>query len=216
MKPLTADEVAGIERAIGALESRAGVQVVTAIVPRSDDYPEIAWRAFALGASVAALIALVGDVVRPDWMSMRGLLVQAVTILAVAALTGMLTYTLPAFARLFLGKQRARSEVRQLAESLFLTRELFATPERDAVLVFVSEFEHRVVVVPDVFYRGRVTHDEWEGVVARMTPLLRQQRTAEAFGAGLAAIEALLAGKGIAATAKTNVLSDALVRGERP
>ena len=216
MKPLTADEAAGIERASAALESRAGVQVVTAIVPRSDDYPEIAWRAFALGASVASLVALIVDIAQPNWTSVRGLLLQAVTILAVAALTGMLTYVSPAFSRLFLGKQRARSEVRQLAESLFLTRELFATPGRDAVLLFVSDFEHRVVVVPDVFYRGRVTHDEWEGVIARMTPLLRQGRTAEAFNAGLAALETLLAAKGIVATAPTNVLSDALVRGERP
>ena len=87
------------------------------------------------------------------------------------------------------------------------------------MLVLVSQFEHRVVIVPDVYCRGRVTTAEWEAVVAQMTPKLREGRTADAFSAGLGAIEALLTGKGFAAAhgrARTNVLPDALLRGEAP
>ena len=52
-----------------------------------------------------------------------------------------------------------------------------------------------------------------------MTPLLREGRTADAFLAGLDAIDALLTGKGFAARrtrAARNVLPDALLRGEAP
>jgi putative membrane protein len=95
---------------------------------------------------------------------------------------------------------------------------MFKTPRRDAVLLMVSQFERRVVVVPDVYYRGRATHEDWEGVVAQMTPKLREGRTAEAFTTGLAAIESALVAKGIAVPPgeRENLLPDALLRGERP
>lgn len=224
MDAVSAEEATSIEHRIAQVEASTGVQLVAAVVPRADAYPELPWRAFALGASLAGLIALAIDVGRPDWLSAQALLGQTLAILAGGAAAGLAAAYLPAFGRLFLGTERAKAEVRQCAESLFLTRELFATRRRDAVLVLVSQFEHRVVIVPDVYCRGRVATSEWEAVVAQMTPRLREGRTAEALIAGLAAIEALLAGKDFAAAkredgdagASTNPLPDALVRGDTP
>ncbi len=214
MTPITAEEAVTIERAIAAVEGRTGVQLVAAIVPRSGAYPELAWRAFALGASLAALIALVIDAGRPDWLSAQRLLVQALVILGGAAVMGLAAARIPGFGSLFLRRTRAVAEVRQCAEVLFLSRELFATPGRNALLVQVSEFERRVVIVPDVAYRGRVGTAEWEAVVAVMTPRLREGRAADAFIAGIAAIEALLLDKGFTGAAKSNLLPDGLVRGD--
>ena len=216
MTPIDAGQAKAIERKIAEVEVKTGVQCVAAVVPRADSYPELPWRAFALGAGVAGLIALAVDLGRPDWLSARALLMQTLAILSGGALAGLAALRVPAFARMLLKPGRAQTEVRQCAESLFLTHELFATPRRDAVLVLVSQFEHRVVVVPDVFCRGRVTPLEWEAVVRQMTPKLREGRPADAFLAGLDAIEALLSGKGITGgeRASANVLSDALLRGD--
>lgn len=218
MKPLTALETAAIERRIAAVESATGVQLVAAVVPRADDYPELPWRAFALGAAMSGFIALTVDVARPDWLSAQALLLQTLAILAGGALAGLAAARIPAFARLFLSARRAKTEARQCAESLFLTRELFATPRRDALLVMISQFEHRVVIVPDVYCRGRVTTPEWEAVIAAMTPQLREGCVADAFASGLAAIEALLTHKGFAAEkgnrAAGNALPDALLSGD--
>ena len=218
MRPISADETATVERAIARVEAATGVQIVAAIVPKSDAYPELPWRAFALGASLTGLLALVLDVMRPDWLTAQALLVQTLAILAGGAIAGLAAMRIASFARLFLGAQRASVEARQCAESLFLTRELFATPRRDAVLMMVSEFEHRVVIVPDVYCRGKVTSAEWEGVVARMTPLLRAAKIADAFVAGLDAMQALLTGKGFAPPpdAGPNILADTLLRGTSP
>jgi len=218
MRPISADETATVERAIARVEAATGVQIVAAIVPKSDAYPELPWRAFALGASLTGLLALVLDVMRPDWLTAQALLVQTLAILAGGAIAGLAAMRIASFARLFLGAQRASVEARQCAESLFLTRELFATPRRDAVLMMVSEFEHRVVIVPDVYCRGKVTSAEWEGVVARMTPLLRAAKIADALVAGLDAMQALLTGKGFAPSpdAAPNVLADTLLRGTSP
>ena len=213
---VTADEAAAIERRIGALEARIGIEVVAAVERRSDIYPEVPWRAFALGAALAALAVFGAIMLRADWAAPRTLLVHAVAILGTGAIAALASAFVPGFGRLFIRTGRMEEEVRQRAQVVFLARELFATPGRDAILVLVSLFERRVVVVPDVGWHGWVADQEWRAVVGRMTPVLAQGRVVEAFDAGCGAIEELLAGRGRAGGPARGLLSDALVQGEGP
>src|SRR6266478_3032193 len=48
---LQPEESDAIDRRIAAVEAHTGVQVLAAVVPRSDSYVELPWKAFALGAS---------------------------------------------------------------------------------------------------------------------------------------------------------------------
>jgi uncharacterized membrane protein len=86
--------------------------------------------------------------------------------------------------------------VRQHAKALFLERELFRTPRRDAVLILVSEFERRVEILPDVHLHGIITKGEWQRVIDAMTPQLRESRRALAVQEGLNVVEPLLVSKG--------------------
>jgi len=216
MRAVTADQAAAIERSVAAFEARTGIEIVAAVERRSDVYPEVPWRAFALGAALAALGALVGALASPGWTTPGALLAQAATILGVGALAALASMLVPGFGRLFIRDGRMQEEVRQRAEVLFLARELFATPGRDAILVLVSRFERRVVVVPDAAWRGRVSTAEWGAVVERMTPLLAGDRIVEAFGAGFDSIAALLAAKGMGDGRPRQLLSDTLVQGDAP
>ena len=211
---IEADEARWIERRIAEVEAATGVQVVAAVVPAADDYPEAQWRAFALGIALAALATWALDVGRPDWLSPLALLGQTLAILGTGAVFGILARYVPAIRRAFIRDAREEREVRQCADAMFLARELFATPGRDAVLILVAELERRVVVVPDAGYRERVTSEEWRGVVLAMTPSLHAGRFAEAFERGLAALQALLVTKGRVRGDGTNRMPDALVRGE--
>ena len=49
---LTRKEADAIDARIARLEARTGVQVVAAVVAKCDAYPEIVWKAFALGAAI--------------------------------------------------------------------------------------------------------------------------------------------------------------------
>jgi putative membrane protein len=216
MGVVTADEAAAIERSVAAFEARTGVEIVAAVERRSDLYPEVPWRAFALGASLAALGALAGTLLRPDWTTPGALLAQAATILGVGALAALASMLVPGFGRLFIRDGRMQEEVRQRAEVVFLARELFATPGRDAILVLVSRFERRVVVVPDVAWRGRVSTAEWGAVVERMTPLLAGDRIVDAFVAGFDAIGALVEATGAGGGRARQRLSDTLLQGDDP
>ncbi|GIK85990.1 MAG: hypothetical protein BroJett026_14710 [Betaproteobacteria bacterium] len=213
MTGLSDDDAAAVERGIAAVEAATGVQVVAALVPRADDYPEAPWRAFALGAALAALAALGWSLAFPAWLAPAALLAQALAILATGGAAAIAARYVPAVGRAFVGAARAEAEARQCADALFLARELFATPRREAILILVAAFERRVVVVPDAGFRGRVTAAEWRGVVDRMTPSLRRDAVREAFAQGLAALEALLRAKGCGPGDGANRLPDGLVRG---
>lgn len=195
--PLTAADKEAIGARVTALEHALGIEVVTIVTTKSDEYPEIVWKAFAFGAVFTALFVVIGDVVRPDWVTGAQLFTSIVAVLAVGAMFALGAVYVPAFARLFLRKSRAEVEVAQYASDQFMARELFATPERNALLVVVSMLEHRVVILPDKGLREHVTPAQWDAVIARMTERLAAGATGEALLAGLDAVEALLRGKAL-------------------
>ncbi|MCC7039817.1 MAG: hypothetical protein IT516_05855 [Burkholderiales bacterium] len=207
---LGSDEKAAIAARVAALEEALGIEIVTVVSARSDAYPEVVWKAFAVGTAFAALALAIGDLVQPDWVSGGLVLTSLVVVLATGALAALAAAWVPAFGRLFLNPEEAQAEVMQRAHDQFLERELFTTPERTALLIMVSLFERRVVVLPDKGLRALAGAAQWRGVVERMTHELRRGATGAAVLAGLDAVHALLAGKPIARTA-ANVFADAPV-----
>src|SRR6478672_4859503 len=162
---LTDEEKRRIDERIRGCEAHTGAQIVTAVVDKCDLYPEIAWKAFALGASIASLLRVVADFLRPDWLTSHAALFDSLTILACGVFLAAWTMLQPSFARLFVHGARAATEVMDHAWALFLRRELFATPQRNAVLILVSRFERRVAIVLDTGLKGRVTDDELAAII---------------------------------------------------
>jgi putative membrane protein len=202
---LSHGEADAIEARIAQVEARTGAQVVTAIVGRSDAYPDLAWKAFALGAALAALAVVVLDVVRPDWMSAHAVWSHVTPILGVGGASAILALVLPPYARLYLNRVRCHGEVKQCAQAMFLERQLFKTHSRNGVLLFASVFERRVELLADVGFHGHVEEHEWQTVIDAMTPLLATARPAEALMRGLERVEALLSAKGFLGTGRNEL-----------
>lgn len=183
------------------IEARTGAQLVAAVVGRCDAYPEIPWKAFALAASMTALVAVLsgqqGALAATSWPG----LLAVVALLGAGAVAALATVFFPPFARLLLDSARRDAEVRQYAESFFLARDLVRTRQRSAVLLLVGLFERSVVILPDSGVRARVDAAELAAVIARMTPSLAAGRIAPALLDGLDALETLLAAKGFAGAA---------------
>lgn len=192
---LTDAEAAAIEARVKALEARVGVQVVAAVVERSDVYHGLRWRAFAIVASMAGFFVVALETLCPGGAASHSVLLAVAQVLGAGAAAALLATVSPKFARLFLEPLRADAEVRSQAESLFLGRELFRTSGRDAVLIFASRFERLAVVYADRGLAAQVPDDAWTAVTARMNTLLAAGRTADALLAGLDDAEPLLAGR---------------------
>lgn len=189
---LSQAEADAIDARIARIEAHSGAQVVAAIVAKCDGYPEVVWKAFALGAAIAALVVVALDFARPGWMTSYEALAHALPIIGAGAVSALAAVAWPAYARLFLDRFRVDGEVRQHAQAMFLTRQLFRTRARNGVLVLVSLFERKVEIQADIGFAGRVEPHEWASIVEAMTPLLAAGRPADALAGGLERLDALL------------------------
>jgi putative membrane protein len=206
-----------IDAAIARVEARTGVQIVAAVVSKADTYAELPWMAFALGVSLAALGVAGVDWMGPGWPTPHAALFCAVALLACGGASALLAVLMPAYARLFLRPAVRDREVRHYAQSLFLRRELFKTRARSAILILVCKFERRVEVLPDVGLYGRMASEDWQRIIAAMTPLLRHARFADALHAGVALAGQLLAAKGFAGNrGGANELPDGSIEEQGP
>jgi putative membrane protein len=201
---LVAADAAAVDQLVARVESRTGVQIATAIVGRSDAYTELPWKAFALGASLSAFVLVAADAWNPQWVTPYTALLHAAAILLSAAALAAAAMFVPAFARLLLRRHRAEIETRRYAESLFFRRGLFRTRARTAVLILISLFERRIDIIADDGLQSRVAPADWDGVIARMTPHLRNERPFDAVRDALDAVEALLISKGFQGDPRAN------------
>ena len=178
---------------VSETEKRTQTQIVLTVIQRSDTYAELPWKAFALGTSVAGLLLLLLDWWLYDWYPHVTALITVVGILGCGVLLALLTVMIPRFAKCFLSDHRAEVEVQQYAKSLFLDRELFATQKRTGILLLVSLFERRVVILPDKGLDERLKEDDVRNIIAAMTPSLKRKQISQAFDAGLDRLSQILA-----------------------
>ncbi len=196
----TADQESRIQAAIEQIEARTGVQVLATVIGKADHYPEAPWKAFALAASLASLVVAIQAALDPTWNAPVLAAVDAIAVLGAGAAAALTTVLLPPLARVLLPSARLESEVEQYARAYFLEREVFATRERTGILVLVSLFERKVVVLPDTGLATRLPAETVAEVVARMRPQLSRGTHFAALSAGLAALEQALLAAGCRGT----------------
>jgi putative membrane protein len=204
--PLTQEEQHAIRQQVDGVEARTGAQVMAGVVGKCDAYPEVPWKAFALGAALGAVASLVAAWLRPAWPDGGLVLTAVVTSLGTGAGLALLTVFAIPVARLFVDAHRAEVEVRQYAEGLFLRQEVFKTQRRIGVLLMVSEFERQLLILPDTGIRARVSEGELAAIIATMRPPLVAGNAAAALRAGLAALEELLVVKGFTASGQNEIV----------
>ena len=205
-----------LDRRVAEAERRTGAQIVLAVAQRCDSYPELPWKAFALGAAVAGLSACARDLLRPSWTSDPAVLLAVAVTLASGAVCALLTVLLPGFARLFLDRHRAEAESMQYAQSLFVSRDLTSTRGRTGVLLLVGLFERRVVVLPDAGIAARLDTGAIAGIASVMTSAMKSSGVAGALEEGLSRLEEVLAGTNPVSTAGTDELPNRLIEEDRP
>src|SRR5580704_11418386 len=157
---LTSAEADAIAAQVARIESRTGAQVFAKVVGKSDTYAELPWKAFALGATVVALAIVIGDALRPEWVTSATPIVQAASILAAGGAAWLAAVLIPGFARFFLEGPRHHIEAHVHAQSLFLQHELHRAPQRTGALVMGWGVERRVETITNIGYINRAIYAE--------------------------------------------------------
>jgi putative membrane protein len=207
------DQTQRLDARIRLLEKNTGIELVTAVVGKCDHYPEIPWKAFALGVAFGALVIVAQGVLKPDWLSTYSALIHTLLVLGAGTVMALLTVFWPAWARCFLDKPRAEAEIRQYAQSVFLEREIFKMPARTGMLLLVGLFERRVVILPDRGVGRRLSPEALRLVIAAMQGDLKRGNRLQALTNGVSVLEEQLKAAGFAtATEDVDRIPEALLQ----
>lgn len=177
---------ARVREAIAEAERRTCGELVVVVVERSDEHPDAAW----LSALCTLLLGTALLAAHLPWT--RPELVLA-TQLVLGASGYLLARLLPDVARVFVGEERATALAHEQALLEFQRFGLSRTAGRTGVLLFVSLFEHRVVVLGDEAIHGKVGEAHWTATTTAVLAEVARGRLAEGLCAGVQACGAVLA-----------------------
>ncbi|MCU0290980.1 MAG: hypothetical protein MUF10_03190 [Thermoanaerobaculaceae bacterium] len=167
-----------VEQAVGSAEGRTSGEIVPVVVARSDEYFGASWKAATLGALAAVAVAEALHLGLGMWgVSELWIVLPAAVGAALGFAAGVFV---PWLRRLVISGEEMDREVRQRAVEAFVAHEVFATRERTGVLILVSLFEHRVVVLGDSGINARVQTGEWDEIVAGIVAGIKRGQPGQA------------------------------------
>lgn len=193
-----------VEAAVGRIEARCSAEVVVAVVPRSADY----WQARVALAVAWALAAGFGFLHLAPWHEPAlALLLELFVGAAVFAFSGWS----PLLRRLVSSAATERA-AQARAFQLFAERGLHATRGRTALLLFVSELEHRVILLGDHTIHSQLGQGGWDEYVALLVGRIREGQAKSGLLAVLERLEPQLIAVAPPLADDVNELPDAVLR----
>lgn len=189
-------ELEEVARRVGRAEGSTRGEIVPYVVDASDDYPEAYWTAAAAGALLAPLVAWALHGAAGLWGGHWGLWMTLPPLTGAAA--GWLAVRLvEPLRRAMVATEELERRVRLRAAAAFVDEEVFATRDRTGILLFVSLFEHRVLVVADAGIEARVAQPEWDSIAGNVAAGIRAGRAGEALAEGVSRCGELLSRPGL-------------------
>lgn len=193
----SAADLDSIRRAVAAAEAESAGEIVPFVVESSDPYPGAAWKGAALGALAAALLAWAAHRLGGFWGG-SDFLWMVLPPAAGGALGLLAAHLSPALHRLLAGAESMELRTRRRAAAAFVEQAVFETIGRTGILLFVSLFERRVVVLADKGIHARVADGDWDAIVARIVEGIRRGDPGAALAAAIQDCGDLLARHGLA------------------
>jgi putative membrane protein len=197
---LTSDEKERIARAVKEAEKSTGGEIVTAVIPESDDY---AFRELLFGITGGLLVFVIlllfispfeTLIDRLFWSDAPVLLPAALA--SVSLLSGALFYFLfqiPVLDRLIIGRRSMAEAVKHRALRYFTESNVFDTLDRTGVLLFISILERRVELVADKGINAKVAPDTWDRIVSSLVRGIGRKETGDAIVTAVREIGEVLA-----------------------
>ena len=188
-----------IKAAVKEAENKISGEIVPVIVERSGRYTIAAYK----GSLVAAALAFIAVIMSDRYFIVDAgstLFYDPVFIFFVVVVGGVLGGITVRFSeglkKLLLDRGELDHVTRQRAETAFLEEEVFNTRHRTGIMIFVSFFEHEVIVMADRGISKVVDQKEWDNIVNDIVKEIRAKRIVEGLEAGIKRCGEILLEKG--------------------
>ena len=188
-----------IKAAVRTAEDKISGEIVPVFVERSGTYSIAVYRGFLLLAGLAFLAIIVFDRYIPALAVYDPLLIFLSITLAGFIGAGATTFIEP-LKRLLVSQSHMDRVTRQRAENAFLEEEVFNTRHRTGIMLFISFFEHEVIVMADRGISKVVEQKEWDKMVRAITENVRLGKVTEGIEAAILRCGEILLEKGFLKT----------------
>lgn len=166
-----------IEAAVQAAEKKSSGEIVPYFVDASADYPEVFWKLLTYLNSTWTVAALAWFEYGNYWYDL-GILEVILIGLTIGVLSTLLLVRIPFVIRLLADRDSVDRAVTSRAAEAFLSEEVFKTRDRSGILIFISELEHRVLIVGDSGINAKVKEGTWDSLVTDLISSIRQKKAA--------------------------------------
>jgi len=167
-----------IKEAVRQAESKISGEIVPVFVERSSSYSIAGYRAGIFFAAIAFLKIIIIDTYFPAFAIYDPFWIFLLVVAAGLIGAALAQYVEP-IQKLFLQKAYLDQATSRRAQSEFLSQEVFNTRLRTGIMIFISFFEHKVMVVADAGINKVVKQEEWDTLVQNIITSIRQGKLVE-------------------------------------
>lgn len=197
------EDLRRIKAAVKDAEQKISGEIVPVIVERSGVYTIANYKASVIAATFFFVLMIFLDRYVIDGAT-HTLYYDPLFIFIVVVAGGALGAFIPNVSHVvkrWLASRRYMDECcRQSAENAFLEEEIFNTRHRTGIMIFISFFEHEVIVMADRGISKVVEQREWDKIVSELIAHIRSGKIVDGIEAGIRRCGEILLEKGFRKT----------------
>ena len=195
----TEEDLGRIKAAVNEAEQKISGEIVPVIVERSGVYTIANYKGSLIAGTLFFVLMIILDRYIIDdathTLYYDPLFIFAV-VMAGAGLGAVMPNIFPSLKRWLVSREYLDECCRQSAENAFLEEEIFNTRHRTGIMIFISFFEHEVIVMADRGISKVVEQREWDHIVAELISHIRSGRIVDGIEAGIKRCGQILLEKG--------------------
>lgn len=198
-KRFTSQDLERIKAAVKKGEEKISGEIVPVFVERSGHYSTATYRGALILAIITFLVLIIMERYSTVPTVYDSLLIFLIVVLG--GLTGaIITHWVGFIKKLLVSQAHMDQSTRQRAENAFLEEEIFNTRHRTGIMIFVSFFEHEVMVIADRGISKVVEQSEWDKLVQGIIENIRSGKVTEGMEAAILRCGEILLEKGFLRT----------------
>ncbi|HRK54836.1 MAG TPA: hypothetical protein PK185_13030 [Cyclobacteriaceae bacterium] len=167
-----------IKAAVREAEGKISGEIVPVFVEKSGYYTIANYRGAMILATFAFALIVIFDRYVPS-ISVYDPLLIFILVAAAGALGAIITHYILPVKYWLLSQFHRDQSTRKRAENAFLEEEIFNTRHRTGIMIFVSFFEHEVIVMADRGICKVVDQKEWDKIVINLITNIRKDKVAD-------------------------------------
>ena len=189
------EDLERIKNAVKEAESKISGEIVPVFVEKSSHYTIANYRAALIGAAAVFFLIIIFDRYVPNLAVYDPVLIFTLVMLG-GFIGALKSHYINFVKRLMLSQSYMDQATRKRAENAFLQEEVFNTRQRTGIMIFISFFEHEVIVMADKGISEVVDQKEWDSMVRKIIDNVKQGKIVDGIEAAILRCGEILLEKG--------------------